>query len=151
MYLTLAEQHITPELQADLILETAKLELYQAQPLKTLELLLSLECQNDNIQYRAALIGLAYLGLGQPLETLKFVETQTQTIYLPLLQAARIKAHAALGTLKDNHFEPLPNKQSVPYMRFLLLQAFGKYQPHYKKEALKLEKILGKSPFDKPE
>ncbi len=151
MYLALAAQYITPELQADFILETAKLELYQGQPLKTLELLLNLECQNDNTQYRAALIGLAYLGLGQPLETLKFVETQTQTIYLPLLQAARIKAHAALGTLKENHFEPLPNKQSMPYMRYLLLQAFGKQQPRFKKEALKLEKILGKSPFNKPE
>ncbi|MEY4530354.1 MAG: hypothetical protein RLZZ156_1075 [Deinococcota bacterium] len=146
-YLALAAQHIIPEFQAALVLEEAKLELFLGQPQRTLELLQNLECQNDNLEYRAALLGLAYLDLKQPLETIKYVETQTSTIYLPLLQTACIEAHAVLGTLREKHFEPLPNKQSMPYMRYKLFQAFSQHHPDksFKKEALRLEKMLGKS------
>jgi DNA-binding SARP family transcriptional activator len=153
-YLDLAAQHITPELEAELILGKAHLALRQQQPQKTLDLLETQVFLNSDLEFRSGLMAFAYLQLGQTSKAQAVLEISTSSVYAPFVQAARIQVHAALGISEDQDFIPTPTKQSLPFIRYALYQAFAEHHPNqqgFRKEVLKLEKILQKSPFDKPE
>jgi DNA-binding SARP family transcriptional activator len=152
-YLELAQTHCTPELEIELTSQKAHLALLQEQPEQTIAYLKDQEATRDDLEYRSGLMAFAYLQLGQFEKAKAVLEISTSSDYAPYVQAARIKTHAALGTLEPIHFEPPPSKHALPFANLALYQAFAQHHPEkhrFTKEAAKLEKILQESPFDKP-
>ena len=140
-YIDSAALHITPELAAELILQKAHLALCQQRPQQTLDLLQNQNFTNDDLEYRAALMAFAYLKIQDPQSAKIILDFAASSLYSPFVQAARIETHAMLGTLETSHFEPAPNKNSVPFMRYSLNLAFANHAPDKQKYTRLLKQL----------
>ncbi len=132
-FLELAAQHITPEIESELTLRKAHLALRQKRPQQTLDLLEHQVFLNEDLEFRAALMAFAYLKIQKPESAKAMLEISASSIYAPFVQAARIETHAVLGTLQTTHFEPVPSKDSYPFMRYILNLAFANHAPNKQK------------------
>ncbi len=144
-YLELAAEHITPEIQSELILQKAHLALLRQQPWQTIDLLTDQTLQNDDLEFQSALMAFAYLALEQPSAAKTILNLTASSVYAPYVQAAQIQTHATLGTLQPEHFVLVPSKNTLPFTRYALNLAFAKHsseQQKYTKELQWLEKKL---------